>query len=440
MLRSLELWIALRYLRGQGRQAIFNLGVRLSFLFMSLMVFVMVIVLCVFAGFQEAVHKTLRNSGYHITIHRHSKQPMQEHTQIVQRISNNERLQKLVRESFSSISLNGLLKAYNQFEGKAVRALPVDLERAEEEQLHLFPRLIHYNRQLLAQFHRGNYILVGRELARFYGWQVGESVHLYLPRGGILRQGTEISEQEFTIAGFYRTGFYEYDLNLIFLSLATAQRVLKLKDRATEVIVQLKNLETLDYAERLVRDGLPQPRYGYSLGTIRQERGNFLAALKLEKTLMMVILSLLIIAGVAGIWITVHLLVKARARSIGMLRAMGLSTSSILAIFTANSMLIGILSATLGTSLGIYVAGRLETILRLFEDLLNSGCMLFFRDCIAIKLIPANIYYFDHLPVYADLQIIFGVALATIILSGLAGYFPARQAAALDPVQAIRND
>ena len=155
---------------------------------------------------------------------------------------------------------------------------------------------------------------------------------------------------------------------------------------------------------------------------------------------MMIILSLLILAGVAGIWVTVHLLVKSKTRSIGMLRAMGLPNGSITIIFTAHSMLIGFLATAVGGSIGIFVANRLEAILELIEDFRDSACEWIFGACSLRPLIPSNIYYFDHLPVAADPNVIFGVAVVTLILSGLAGYFPSRRAAGVDPVQVIRNE
>ena len=78
--------------------------------------------------------------------------------------------------------------------------------------------------------------------------------------------------------------------------------------------------------------------------------------------------------------------------------------------------------------------------MQLTEDMVNALCPVFSDQCHPVRLIPKNIYYFDHLPVYADLSVIFGVAVATMILSGLAGYFPSRRAATVDPVQVLRND
>ncbi|MCB1321800.1 MAG: ABC transporter permease, partial [Leptospiraceae bacterium] len=238
----LEIMIALRYLRGQGRTVIFNLGTRLSFFFMALMVYIMVIVLCVFTGFQKEVHRSLWNSGYHIIITDDLSNSVRNHGRVLENIRNDESVRPLIRSSFPSITLNALLEFRNQFEGKALRALPVTPEELESAHLKDYPDLVHYNRDYLSRFNGGNYVLVGREMARHYNWDVGDRIRLYLPRGGRLTRGIQVQREEFIIAGYFRTGYYEFDLNLIFMSLATAQRVLVLPDQVTEVIVQLNSL------------------------------------------------------------------------------------------------------------------------------------------------------------------------------------------------------
>lgn len=438
----LELFIAWRYLRGQGRTVIFNLGARLSLIFMASMVFLMVIVLCVFTGFQKEVQNTLWSSGYHIIVSSEpAGAPLRDYRKLLEAIQKDPLAAPRIRSVFPSIQLNGLLEVQNRYEGKAVRAIPVadaDLKRGV---LPDFPRLVHSNRQLLERLNSGNYVIVGREMARYFGWSLGSRIRLLVPQGGVLTRGIQVREEEFVIAGLFRTGYYEFDLNLIFMSLATAQRTLGLGDASTEVIVQLRDLSHLDLVEQRVRNSLPGSAYTYyAVRTLRQEKGNFLAALQLEKTMMLVILSMLIFAGAFGIWVTVHMLVKSKARSIGMLRAMGMPSSSIIAIFTAHSMWIGFLAAAIGGSLGLFMASRLESALQLIEDLYNASCSRMFGSCEPLQLIPKHIYYFDHLPVSADVTIAFGVCLATMILSGLAGYFPSLVAARIDPVKTIRAE
>lgn len=437
----LEIFIALRYLRGQGRTVIFSLGTRLSFLFMSLMVFIMVVVLSVFNGFQQEVHSSLWNSGYHVTIRKQSSHaPLFNHEEIINSIMEDPGLKSRISSAFGSIAVNGLLETRSGFEGKALRAIPVRMEDLLTGKLKDYPEIVHYNQDFLEGFEMGNYVLVGREMARFYGWQVGDKIKLYMPQGGSLGKKMKVLQDTFKIAGFFRTGFYEFDLNLIFMSLPTAQRILYMPDQVTEVILQLNDLSDLDEVKRNVRKALPGNPFAYNVHTIKDARGNFLAALQLEKTLMIIIMGLLIIAGVAGIWVTVHLLVQSKNRSIGMLRAMGLPMNSVIVIFTAHSMLIGFLSTAVGGSAGIFIANRLESIIELVEEMINASCTWLYGSCYPVQLIPKNIYYFDHLPVHADMSIIFGVALTTLVLSGFAGYFPSRKAAALDPVKTIRND
>jgi len=418
---------------------LFSLGTRLSFVFMSLMVYIMVIVLSVFNGFQSEVHKSLWSSGYHVTISR-TGNPITDYDAMSEAVNKSKNVSPHLKSVFGSIQVNALLEIQSRFEGKSVRAIPVDPQGLKTGILRDYPEIVHYDKQYLEQFDQGNFVIVGREMARYFGWQVGDTISLVLPQGGSLRKGMQIRREQFVIAGFFRTGFYEFDLNLIFMALPTAQRVLDMPGQVSEVIIQLKDLSSLDYVRGILRDELPENPYLYTIRTLKDERGNFLAALQLEKTLMIIIMGLLILAGAAGIWVTVHLLVQSKSKSIGMLRAMGLATRSVLVIFTAHSMLIGLLSTIVGGSIGIFIANRLESIIQLTEDMANSSCHMFSDQCSPIQLIPKNIYYFDHLPVYADLNVIFGIAIATMILSGLAGYFPSRRAAVVDPVNVLRNE
>ena len=448
----LELFIAWRYMRSQERVPLFNMGTRVSLLFMALMVFVMIIVLSVFVGFQETVHQTLKNSGYHMRVVPQNGEPFSGYKRILRTVQRNPELQNQLRQAFASISLNILFESHKQFEGKGLRAIPCisklssgsenrfESDSSVEKAMAYFPRLVHYNKKYIRSFDRGNYVLIGREMARHYGLQVGNRISLLFPKGAYLSKDLDIKQKSFIIAGFYRTGFYEFDSNLIFMSLRTAQRILELPARASELIFQLKSLEDLDRAQEVLAQSLPKPNHQFTIHTIREEHGNFLAALQLEKTLMLIILSLLIIAGVAGIWVTVRLLIRSKTRSIGMLRSMGMSRYSLLFIFSLHSMFIGFLATAIGGSLGIYVANRMETLIILIEDMINNSCNALFDNCTATRLIPANIYYFDHLPVQAEPGIVFGIALSTLILSGLAGYLPAREAIRLDPIQSIRNE
>lgn len=439
----LEIIIAARYLRGQKRAVLFNQATRLSFLFMTLMVYIIVLVLSIFEGFQNEVQDSIWRSGYHITISRApARQPMADYLQIISRLVENDQKYKRFLSVFGGISVNGLLEWRNRFEGKLIRAIAVTEPDLRNGKLPNYPHLVHYNLYYMNKYSGGDYILVGREMARYYGWQLGDRVKLYLPRGAVYRRNPDIRNRYFTVAGFFRTGFYEFDMNLILMSLKSAQRIMKLNDQATEIIVQLNNPARMDQTVGEVRDLIEGSKVQnkYRIETLVEKRGNFLAALQLEKIFMIILMGLLILAGTAGIWVTVHSLVKSKTTSIGMLRAIGMPASSVTALFTVNSMMIGFLSVVTGGSFGMFAARNLERIMQLAENFANSLCDLLFQNCKPVVLIPRNIYYFDHLPVSVNIGVIFGIALATLILSGLAGYLPARRAAALDPVRTLRND
>lgn len=431
--------MAARFLRGTGRTVVFGPGIRLSFVFMSTMVFIMVLVISVFNGFEREIHRLLSESGNHITISRgNARLQLDNYREVLASIEDNPELSGRVRRVYPAISVNALIALHDRFEGKLLRAVPVRDADTVDGRFRDFPRIVHYNEAYLRGFSGGNYILVGRRLARQYGWKVGDDVSIFIPAGGELGAGMQVGRGVYRIAGLIRSGFNEYDLNVVYMSFATAQRSAGFRGAAGEVVVQLNKLRDLDRVKSSVREAVPGNPYMYSFSTLREEKGNFLAAVSLEKTLMSTVLILLVLAGAAGIWITVHLRVVEKRRSIGMLRSMGLPATSISIVFTLNAILIGLVAAALGGLLGIFVASNLEVGIKLVESIINSVCLSVKGSCQPFSLLPENIYYFDYLPVSADLNVVFGVAVLTMVLSGLAGYFPSRLAATVEPVEAIR--
>ena len=420
---------------------VFGPGIRMSFVFMSTMVFIMVVVISVFNGFEREIHRLLLQSGNHITITRgSSRAPLDNYQEIISSIENTPDLGNRVRRAYGGISVNALLSVGDRFEGKLLRALPVGVGTTMDARFHDFPHIVHYQDDLLKGFSGGPYILVGRRLARHYGWKVGDSVSLLIPAGGRLSRDLQIGQGRFRIAGFIRTGFNEFDLNVIYMSLATAQRSAAFGRAVGEVIVQIRDLSQLDRVVAVVRETIPGNQYMYSFTTIRDEKGTFLAAVRLEKTLMSTVLVLLVLAGAAGIWVTVHLRVNEKRKSIGMLRSMGLSGGGISTVFTLNALLIGLVSAIVGGFCGIFFSENMEAGTKLVEGVINGLCISLYGQCHPFRILPENIYYFDYLPVSADLTVVFGVGVLTMVLSGLAGYFPSRLAASMDPVEAIRSE
>jgi lipoprotein-releasing system permease protein len=201
----LEIFIALRYLRGHSRLTILNTGTRLSLLFMSLMVFIMVVVLSVFNGFQAEVKRSLWNSGYHITITSvNSQKTIKNYDKIIQSIyKNKDALNNNIRSVFPSILVNGLLEIQGRFEGKAIRAIPVNEEDLRNNYLRDFPTLVHFDQTLLHNINQANVAIIGREMARYYGWQVGDKITVFLPQGGIFARGMQIQRADLIIAGFF---------------------------------------------------------------------------------------------------------------------------------------------------------------------------------------------------------------------------------------------
>lgn len=228
-----------------------------------------------------------------------------------------------------------------------------------------------------------------------------------------------------------------------------AQEFFKMKDAVNQIAIKVNSLDDLKLTKtrilnRLNEEGWNpgiQAQSAFSVRTIAEEQENFLAALRLEKTIISIIVFLFIVLAALGMVATVHSLVRAKRKSIGTLKALGLASNDILLIFTLNAMIVGILSSLVGGMWGIFVATKLEVIISGLSEIINAvGYALNPTEWSNVELVPKDIYYFDHIPVDIDISFIFMVTTAATILSGLAGYFPARWAANLNPVDTIRND
>jgi lipoprotein-releasing system permease protein len=255
---------------------------------------------------------------------------------------------------------------------------------------------------------KANCVFVGRELAAYLGLVRGQEITIYSPQG---------KQFNLKVAGIFTSGMYEYDLNLVFTDIKTAQDTLGLKDRFSAVAVKLDDL----YLADKVKDELEAVLgVNYGLKTWTEANQNFFAALELEKFTMFIILALIVLVASFNIVSTLVVMVIEKTRDIGILKALGMSSAGIRKIFTCEGLLIGTAGTLLGTLLGVTLCGLL-------------------KKYQFIKL-PRDIYYIDRLPVslaWPDIGLIVASALAITLV---ATFYPARKAAGLQPVEALRYE
>ncbi len=257
--------------------------------------------------------------------------------------------------------------------------------------------------------HQKDGAVLGVELAKRLGASIGSEFELFT-------QGSE-KPLHYRVQGIFNSGLYDYDANLLFLNLENAQDLFHLNNSVTGISVYLKDANSATLVKLAIQKSLGYP---YDVRTWMELNKTLFGALKLEKTVMFLILALIILVASLNIAGSLTILVMDKTKDIGVLKALGATPSGILKIFLIDGLLIGVAGAAAGLAAG-------------------TGICLILKKYSFVEL-PREIYYFDKLPVQMNLTdalAIFGVAVGLSLLSAC---YPARMAAGLDPVKALRYE
>ncbi|WP_353118853.1 lipoprotein-releasing ABC transporter permease subunit [Nitratidesulfovibrio sp.] len=262
-------------------------------------------------------------------------------------------------------------------------------------------------------------VIIGDELAQRLGVVVGSRVNLLSPAGQKTSAGFAPRIRPFMVVGVFSTGMFEYDSSLGFVSLDAARDVLGLPDGAVSGV----ELAVTDvYRADTVAERVTRAVGGYPLYTRHwmEMNANLFAALKLEKTAMAVILVLIVLVGSFSIITTLVMLVMEKTRDIAILMSMGATRGMIRRIFMLQGTVIGAIGTGLGYALGLGVA----ELLKRYQF---------------IKL-PHGVYSLDHLPVLLQWPDMLAIGASSMLLCFVATIYPARQAASLEPAEALRYE
>jgi lipoprotein-releasing system permease protein len=260
-------------------------------------------------------------------------------------------------------------------------------------------------------------IIVGRELARALRLYLGDEVNVVSPFGDLGPAGPMPKSRPFRVAGIFYSGMYEYDMKYMYVTLETGQRFLNTGEGISGIEIKVDEIERAPEVADSLRGSLG--RDDLRVQDWQKLNQNLFGALELEKLAMFITLGLAILVAGFCVFGTLTLMVQEKGREVGILKAMGASELSIVAIFLLEGTLIGFFGAELGLGLG-YVA-------------------CFAAEHFGIGMNP-EVYYIDRLPVHTDLMEFGAVALAAVGVCLLATVFPAFLASRLRPVEAMRYD
>ncbi len=269
-------------------------------------------------------------------------------------------------------------------------------------------------------------IVLGTYLASSLGVSVGSPVDVLLPLAGDLTPlGLMPRMRRFTVMGIFQVGFAEFDSKLAMIAIPTAQQLFRMGSAVSGIEVRVKDVYQAAQIADAIRARLKFPFFTRTWMELNQ---NFFSALRVERIVMFVILTMIVLVAAFGIISTLIMLVMQKRKEIAILKSMGATGGSLMAVFIVQGMIIGTVGTILGLLAGVAIAKNLDPIVAVIEWL--------FR----FKAFPQDVYLLDKLPSRILLPDVVAITITAFIISFLATIIPSRQAAKVDPVVAIRYE
>jgi len=268
-------------------------------------------------------------------------------------------------------------------------------------------------------------LLLGKELAKHLNLFVGDKVNVISPMGNITPLGMMPKMKPFRVAGIFNTGMFEYDSTLAYVSLGQAQSFFDLGDTVTGIQLKVEDVYHTGELARSINRTLGSEFYARDW---MQMNRNILFALKTEKVVMFIILTLIVLVAAFGIASTLFMVVMEKNRDIAILKSMGATGSSIMKIFVLEGLVIGVIGTVLGVFSGLLVALNLEPIIAIIQKI--TGQNFFSKD----------IYYLDRFPSMVVPSDVVLISVTAVLISFIATLYPAWQASRMLPAEALRYE
>ncbi len=425
-----EFFISRRYMKAKRKQVFVSIITFISIFGIFLGVAALIIVLAVMNGFEEDLRTKILGIKSHIEVTANMNTPMKNYPAIREEIDKTPG----VVASTPFIYTEAMVRGNNSVTGVVIRGLDtqsspkvIHLGKVREgslEHLNTIPQDVLKEMPDAEKGLAG--IVIGREMARNMGIFLYDSITIISPAGGISTpMGMVPRMKKFVVVGIYESGFYEYDSKLAFLSLKSCQEFLDMGDSVSGIDIVVNDIYKADVIARSI-----QKRLGFPFFTQNwmQMNKNLFSALRLEKRVMFIILSLIVLVAAFNIISALIMVVMEKNKDIAILKSMGATSATIMKIFIYQGLIVGVVGTFFGCMAGLLIALNLQKISLFIEKIFN------------FKILPGDVYYLSELPSKVNYSDVVTIVIGTILICFISTIYPSFRASRLDPAEALRYE
>lgn len=412
MFSPVEKMLAMRYLRSRKQEGFISVVSGFSLVGIALGVATLIVVMAVMNGFRQELFKRILGMDGHVSIV-NMVAGVPEYKDIINRV------QKLPGVTFASAMVDGqvMVMANDVAFGAEVRGVTAtDIKSRKVLADSISP-------SVLEKFDSGDEVIIGRRMATNLGLNEGDELTIISPQSRSTVMGTIPRMKSYHVAGIFNVGMYEYDSGVILMPLAAAQLFFQLKNSVNIVDIKLEDpMQAAAMAHAI--SGIIDPHH--AIHSWQSSHAQIVNALGVERNVMFLILTLIILVAAFNIISSLIMLVRDKEADIAILRTMGATRGAILRIFFLCGSSIGVIGTLAGTALGLLFALNIESIRQFLQSLTGT------------ELFSAEIYFLSTLPADVQASEVIKIVIMALILTFLATIYPSWRAARTEPAQTLR--
>lgn len=400
-----ELWISQRYLRKGQKEKIISFTALISILGVAVGVMVLIVVIAVMSGFDKYLQEKMVGINSHMLLEFYAG-----HAEPRVLIDKLNKIPHILAVA-PFVAGQGFIKQEAQIIGVEMRGIDPALQPS-------ITKIKEYIKQGSLDM-QGNELILGEELALRLNLKIGDKITLVSP--------ITLAPTDFKVKGIFNSGMYIYDAGLVMTSIKGAQDFFKIGNAVTGMGIKVDDIYKVDAVKEDIYRNLKDAGI-YEVRTWVDTNRNFLNALKLEKVVMFIVVTMTTVVAAFGIISTLMMSVMSKIKDIGILRSVGARAKSILQIFIFQGLSIGVTGIILGLIGGVSLALSLNRIIDFISNIIGRS------------LIPKDIYYFDRIPTNFNTADIAIIVISALMISLLASIYPACYAVGINPSEAVRHE